>query len=238
MHNIRSMETNVYNQNGEKVGVVQAPESLFGVRWNPDLVHQVVTSMRANEREPIAHTKDRSEVRGGGKKPWRQKGTGRARHGSRRSPIWSGGGVAHGPRNERDFSTRISRKMKSAALASVISKKFSDGEIVFVDGLSLPAPKTREAKSVISALASIKGMESLSGKRKNALLVAVTKKTDDIDRAFGNIGNVVVVEVRNINPLSLLTYRYCAIADPEASFEILTRRLAAPVRSGRVAAKQ
>jgi large subunit ribosomal protein L4 len=119
------METKIYNTKGKEAGSVKLPE---GFRYTLEcrLVHQVVVSMMSNARTPVAHTKTRGEVRGGGKKPWQQKGLGRARHGSIRSPIWVGGGVAHGPRNDKNFSRKINRKMK-AKLLRILSKKFKDG---------------------------------------------------------------------------------------------------------------
>src|SRR5262245_26808838 len=127
------METKVYNQQGKETGKLKLPEAVFGLPWNGDLVHQVVVSMQANQREGNAHTKGRGEVRGGGKKPWRQKGTGRARHGSIRSPLWRGGGTTHGPSNERNYEKKINKKMKTKALYTVLSQKNRDGEVVLLD---------------------------------------------------------------------------------------------------------
>ena len=117
------MVTKLYNIKGEATGKLTVPENLFGLPWNADLVHQVVTAMRANMRPNVAHTKDRGEVRGGGKKPWQQKGTGRARHGSSRSPIWKGGGVTHGPRKDKIYAQKINRTMAAKALLTVLSRK-------------------------------------------------------------------------------------------------------------------
>lgn len=140
------MESKVYNQKGEEVGKITLPEQVFDLPWNADLVHQVVVGMQANARTPVAHTKDRSEVRGGGRKPWQQKGTGRARHGSRRSPIWKGGGVTFGPRNEKIYSKTINKKMRAKALFTALSQKLKDNEVLFVDTLSFTEPKAVEAK--------------------------------------------------------------------------------------------
>src|ERR1035437_1215074 len=142
------METTLYNQKGQEAGKIKLSEAVFGAQWNADLVHLVMVAMRSNERDPIAHTKTRGEVRGGGKKPWQQKGTGRARHGSTRSPIWVGGGVTHGPRNDKDYSRKVNKKMKAKALYTILSRKFSDGQIVFVDDISFRAPKTKDAMTV------------------------------------------------------------------------------------------
>src|ERR1035437_4179320 len=139
------METAVYNQKGGDAGKITLPEHIFGLNWNSDLVHQVAVSMASNARQPIAHAKTRGEVRGGGKKPWQQKGTGRARHGSTRSPIWVGGGVTHGPRNDKNFDRKVSKKMKTKALYTILSKKYKEGEVLFVDSIVLKEGKTKLA---------------------------------------------------------------------------------------------
>lgn len=205
------METKLYTQNGKEAGKITLPENVFGLSWNADLVHQVTVAMRSNEREPIAHTKTRGEVSGTGKKPWQQKGTGRARHGSRRSPIWVGGGVAHGPRNDKNFARKINRKTKTKALFTILSRKYKDGEILFVDSLSFKAPKTKDAKAVVLSLAGIKGFEKLATKPKNVALIATDKKDVNLSKSFQNFGNFSVEETRNINPLSVLNHKYLII---------------------------
>ena len=216
-----SMDVNVYDQNGKETGKVTLPEAVFGLPWNGDLVHQVVVSQQANARTPVAHTKDRSEVRGGGAKPWRQKGTGRARHGSRRSPIWVGGGVTFGPRKEKDYSKKINKKMRTKALYTVLSKKLKDGEILFVDTFAFGEPKRTEAKKVIGALGTVKGYESLITKKKNAALVALPSHEENTAKSFRNFGNVLVDEVRNLNPVTALTYKYLIITDPKNAISFL-----------------
>ncbi|MFA6354973.1 MAG: 50S ribosomal protein L4 [Candidatus Paceibacterota bacterium] len=215
------METQIYNQKGKSVGKLSLPESIFGLPWNGDLVHQVVTAMQANARTPVAHTKDRSEVRGGGRKPWKQKGTGRARHGSSRSPIWVGGGVAHGPRNEKSYEQKINKKMKAKALYTVLSEKLRKGQIIFLEELNLKNIKTKDAVAVIKDLSSLKGFEKMVGGKKPNTLISVPSKGDTIKKSFANIQTVEVDEVRNMNPVDLLAYRYIIIAQPTESIAFL-----------------
>src|ERR1700753_1872149 len=127
------MEATLYNAQGKSAGQISLPEGVFGLPWNADLVHEVVRLMNSNSRSAVANTKTRGEVRGGGKKPWKQKGTGRARHGSARSPIWVGGGITHGPRSDKNFDRKINKKAKARAFLSILSKKYKDGQVLFVD---------------------------------------------------------------------------------------------------------
>lgn len=219
------MDSKIYNQSGKEVGNIKLPESVFGLSWNSDLVHQVVNSMLGNKRVTIAHAKDRSEVSGANKKPWKQKGTGRARHGSRRSPIWRSGGAAHGPRKEKDYSKKINKKMRAKALFTVISRKFKDGEVIFVDDLKFDVPKTADAKKALQALSKIKGYESLATKRKNALLLATDGKDANTEKSFSNFGSVSVGESRNLNPADLLNYKFLLIENPEKTIKFLESRL-------------
>lgn len=219
------MEAIVYNQKGEKSGTVQLPEAVFNVSWNGDLVHQVVIAMQANARTPVAHTKDRSEVSGGGKKPWRQKGTGRARHGSIRSPIWVGGGVAHGPRNDKNYSQKINKKMRAKALYATLSQKFRDNEILFIDDLALKAAKTREAKQVLLDLAKVTGFETLGTKHNNCALIALPSNNTETVRSFQNLGNVMTTLASDMNPARLLSYKYLIVANPEKAVAVWGERI-------------
>jgi large subunit ribosomal protein L4 len=220
------MEAKVYNSQGKETGKITLPEEVFGLSWNADLVHQVVTTMQDNARTPIAHTKDRSEVSGGGKKPWRQKGTGRARHGSSRSPIWVGGGVAHGPRNERVFGGKINKKAKAKALYTVLAEKMRNGEILFVDAFDAKEAKTKEAKDIIKNLSTIKGFETLATKRKNAALVALGEKNEGAVRSLSNFGNIEVDDVKDLNAVDVLQYKTLVIVNPEASLQFIVSKLA------------
>lgn len=219
------MKATVYSTKGQKSSEITLPEALFGAAWNPDLVHEVVVAMQANARANTAHTKDRSEVAGGGRKPWRQKGTGRARHGSRRSPIWTGGGVTFGPRNERDFSKKVNKKVKAKALASTLSKKNADGEVMFVEALSFSEPKTKDAKALITSLAKGSKHEDLATKRQNAALIVLGERNEAAEKSFRNFGNLQVTQAKDINPVDLLTYKYVVMADPAATLDTLKARV-------------
>ena len=169
------MDAKVYNNKGEETSTIKLPEAVFNTKLNTDLIHQVVVAMEGNARTPVAHTKDRSEVRGGGRKPWQQKGTGRARHGSSRSPIWIGGGVTHGPRNEKDYSRKINKKMKVAALYSVLSEKMRQGEILFIDSMAMPESKTKMAKEFLKNISTVEGFEGLATKKRNCAYFSLGK---------------------------------------------------------------
>jgi large subunit ribosomal protein L4 len=212
------MDATIYSQTGKETGKIKLPENVFAVRWNADLVKQVADSILTSRRKNIAHTKTRGEVRGGGKKPWKQKGTGRARHGSTRSPIWVGGGVAHGPRNDKNFDRKVSKKMKAKALYTILSRKFKEGEVLFVDSLSLTEPKTKNAVKTLGTLASVKGFEKLLTKRNNSAVIALSTKNRETERSFRNLSNLSVIEARNLDPISLLEYKYLVIEDPEKVF--------------------
>lgn len=215
----------IYSREGASTGTIELPVEVFAASWNPDLVHEVVVGMTANARAGTAHTKDRSEVSGGGRKPWKQKGTGRARHGSRRSPIWSGGGIAHGPRTDKDYSVKLNRKVRAKALASVLSKKWTDAEVIFVDSLTMAEPQTKLAKSVLTALAKSSDHADLATKRKNAALVVLPERDIVAEKSFRNFGNVEVVQAKDVNPVDLLTYKYVVVAEPAKVLEILSARV-------------
>jgi len=187
------MKTKVFNLEGKETGEIELPERIFNVPINEDLVHQVAVAQMANAREAIADTKDRGEVSGGGKKPWKQKGTGRARHGSSRSPIWKGGGVTFGPTSDRNFAKRINKKMKTKALFMILSEKLREEKILIVDNLALEKPSTKSM---------LKSLESL--KIKSKALLALDKNDQAVTKSFGNIPKVSMIASDSINVVDLL----------------------------------
>ncbi len=218
------MESKIYNQKGKEVGTVSLSEKVFSAKWRADLVHQVVEGMRSNKRAGTADTKDRGEVRGGGRKPWKQKGTGRARHGSSRSPIWVGGGVTHGPLAEKNYKRKISKKMRAQALFSVLSKKFKDGEILFIDSLETVDMKTKSAEEVMKNLGKIKGYRPFATSKKPKVLTALFERNEKIEKSYRNLAQNEIVFVKNLNPLDVLNYQYLLIERPEESVKFLESR--------------
>jgi large subunit ribosomal protein L4 len=220
-----ALEATIYNQDGKSVESIKLPESIFALPWKSDLVHQVMVSLMSNKRTNLAHTKDRSEVSGGGKKPWQQKGLGRARHGSTRSPIWVHGGIAHGPRNDKDYTRKVNKKMKAKALFTILSKKFRDGEVFFLDALKVSAPKAKEGLTVLKNISKIKGAEQVLTKTNNSAYITVAKRDVNLDRSFRNFGNIKLDEFRNINPLDVLNYKYLIIDNPTEAFKFLEAKM-------------
>jgi large subunit ribosomal protein L4 len=181
---------------------MELPATIFDAKWNSILVQQVLEAQLANARAPWAHALQRDEVRGGGKKPWRQKGTGRARHGSTRSPIWVGGGKAHGPRNDRDYSQKVNKKMKRTALFAVLSKKAKDGEIKIFDTLVMEAPKTKAVASSLKAILTPRKGD----KRFNVLLIS-ENSNKNLFRATNNLQKTKTIDVTSLNVHDIINYK-------------------------------
>jgi len=215
------MTTTVYNEKGDVAKKLELPEEIFGQPWNADLVHQVVTALSSNKRASLAHTKGRGVVRGGGKRPWAQKGTGRARHSTIRSPLWRGGGITHGPSNEKVYKKDINAKMKIKALMSVLSGKLRDNEIIFVDKIS-SSGKTKDAANTIKALAKVKGFEKLAAKKTYLI---ISKKDEKFWRSFKNLPRTSFDEARNINALKLLENKFLVFVEPENVLDVLASKI-------------
>ncbi len=218
------IEANIYNQKGIVAGKVELPEAVFGAKWRADLVHQVVEGMRSNKRSGTADTKDRGEVSGGGKKPWKQKGTGRARHGSSRSPIWVGGGVTHGPLSAKNYKRKISKKMRAEALFSVLSKKMKAGEIFFVDSLDTGKKNTKEAESIMKAISKGTSVKTFATSKKPKTLVALFARNENSEKSFRNLPQLSMVFVKNLNPLDILNHQYLLIENPTESVNFFASR--------------
>ena len=185
-------KVNVYDMSGKEVDSLELSNDIFGVEVNEHVLYEAVKNQLANKRQGTQSTKTRAEVRGGGKKPWRQKGTGRARHGSSRSPIWVGGGVTFGPK-PRDYSYKLPKKVKRLALKSALSSKVEDKEIIVLDDLKLEEIKTREIKNILANLNA----------SKKAVIV-MDEKDDVIVKSAKNIPNVVTLTVNTLNVYDIL----------------------------------
>ena len=197
------MEAKIYNLKNEEVSSIKLPEDIFDRKFSEALVRQVLLAQLANSREPWAHAKGRGEVRGGGRKPWKQKGTGRSRHGSIRSPIWKGGGKSHGPVKESDYSQKVNKKMKRVALFSVLSKKFRSGEIKFMEDLTLKTGKTKEFAPV---LANLSGKQP-KGKKYDTLMIYAPEGGRNLALASRNLPKTKALSSTSLNVYDLLNYK-------------------------------
>ncbi|PIZ95165.1 MAG: 50S ribosomal protein L4 [Candidatus Magasanikbacteria bacterium CG_4_10_14_0_2_um_filter_37_12] len=201
----------VYNTAGEKAGSAELDETVFGVSPKKDVVHQVYLAHEANARQPWAHSKDKSEVRGGGKKPWKQKGTGRARHGSIRSPIWKGGGVTFGPLNTRNYKQKINKKMNKLALRMCLSEKLLEEKMILLEEYKGEG-KTKQLSEMRA---------KMPGNGKTTLLVGVKK--DGIGLEARNISKLDVQRAEDINIVDVLHHQYVILT--KNSIKILEKRL-------------
>lgn len=184
----------LYNLDGNETGDMKAP-AFASAKWNPSLAHQVFKSIAANMRQPVAHTKNRGEVRGGGIKPWKQKGTGRARHGSIRSPLWRHGGITFGPRNTTDYSQKANKKMRELALAGALAQKLSLDMLKVVKDLTLATAKTKDLAKTVRNLT----------KGKSTLLVLANDNKNAM-RASANLARVTPILAKDLNVHNVLTH--------------------------------
>lgn len=195
------MELKVYNMKAKEVGKIDLNSNVFEQEYNEALIHQVIVAQLANKRQGTKSTLTRSEVRGGGAKPWRQKGTGRARQGSIRSPQWIKGGVVFAPK-PRDFSQKINKKMKEGALLSALSAKVSDGNMTILDKLAVKNAKTKEIQAVLDSF-----------KINSKVLVVVNEYSEDILRATRNIPYLTLTTAELINVYDLVANAKCIMTE-------------------------
>ncbi len=188
----------LYHQQEANTGTVELDRQVFGVTVNPGIIEQAIVTLLANRRAAVAHTKTRGEVRGGGKKPWKQKHTGQARHGSTRSPIWVGGGVVFGPRKTRVWGVKINKKAKKQALKMVLSDKVAENRLVVLSGFDVTEFKTKKVAAILAKLPS-------AGKKSLVALPAVTEK---IWKSAANLPAVSVSSTKSLNVVDLMKNKF------------------------------
>ncbi len=197
------MKYDVYNTKGEKVETMVLEKEIFEVDFNSDLVHQIIVSQSANKRQGTAHTKTIPDISGGGRKPWRQKGTGRARHGSIRSPIWKGGAVTFGPRNTKIFKKRVPKKMKRKALFMLLSIKAKEQNLIILDKLMFEQGKTSLAQTLFNNLKT-----KINYFKKGSVLVGLPKIDMNAIRAIRNLPNTKTIQAKDMSPLDIISSKY------------------------------
>ena len=189
-------EVAVYNLEGEKIGQEKLDKDFFGVNVAPELVELVIMAHRNAQRKPWAHTKTKGEVRGGGRKPWKQKGTGNARQGSIRAPQWRGGGVTFGPRKERNYEMKINKKVKNKVLKFVLADKIKNNHLILLDNFEIKEAKTKILSSVLKKLKIKSG------------LISLAQKNDNIIRAAKNLPKIGLVAANSLNVFDLVKHEY------------------------------
>jgi len=187
----------VYNIFGDVVGETELCDDVFGIQPNDGVMHQALIMQRANARLSSAHTKTRASVSGGGRKPWRQKGTGRARHGSIRSPLWKGGGTVFGPTKERNYRQKMPRKMRRLAYRSALSAKAAEGQIIVLDDFQMSVPRTREVVGILDRLGVY-----------TSALILLPERNENVEKSVGNLLDVKTLRAQYLNVRDLLGYDY------------------------------
>ena len=201
------MKLKVYNQEGKEVKKIDVSDDIFNLELNNDLVHQVIVSQASNRRQGSAHTKDRGEVSGGGKKPWRQKGTGRARHGSIRSPLWKGGGVTFGPRNDKNYKKRIPKEMKRKALFMALSGKIKDNEFFVVDFFNVNDHKTKTMKEIVNCFPLL----------NKKTLIVLPETNQKVILGTRNLPEVQTMPAKNLTALDVLSFKNLIVLEDSVS---------------------
>jgi large subunit ribosomal protein L4 len=205
------MKAPVYNLEGKLKGDIELSSDVFNSEFDNDLVYLVYKNLLSTQRKPLAFTKDRSEVRGGGRKPWVQKGTGRARHGSIRSPLWKGGGVTFGPRTkDENLKKKINKKVKQKAVKMVLSQKLKEGELKVIEEFKLEKPKTNLVDNLCKNVFEKK-------KKMPSVLFIVEAKEKELSRSAKNLPYLKVINSENINLIDLLNYKYVLLSEKSLS---------------------
>jgi len=205
------MKAKIYNQEGKEIGEQELDSAIFGVKAKSEVIHQVVTAYMANSRQASAHAKRKGEVRGGGKKPWKQKGTGSARAGSSRSPLWRGGGVIFGPNEEINFKQKINKKVKRKALLMCLSEKVANNKLILIDKIELPEMKTKKIVELLNKLPN----------KAEKTLIAVEKDNKKVMRSTNNLPFAKAVFADNLNIMDIMNYKYMLL--PLKGLELLKK---------------
>ena len=204
-------------RSSEEVKDLELADNIFAVSANPELLHQAIVAQNNNSRQVLAHTKTRSEVAGGGKKPWKQKGTGRARAGSSRSPIWIGGGVTFGPRKDRNFKQKINQKMKQKAIFMALSDRVATKSMAVVDKIDLKEYKTKAVETILNDFD-----KKIFKTDRRSILIITSLKDDKLKYSLRNLQNTKLINLDNINLVDILNYRNLLLT--ESAVATFTKR--------------